>query len=273
MRLSIISDEISRDIVTSCELASDWGLKHIEVRMYHAARAPQGMSDGDFKTILKVASDHGIDIPSISPGLFKLRLDDPQIAEHRGDLRTRCLDMAEALGSQVMVVFPHVRPEGVQSDDTWSQEVVDDLRETVELAAARGLRVALENEKPCWGATGPSMIKLVDAIDHPSVGVNWDPCNHLAFNGEGHEPGYAAIRERIIHNHVKDATISPEGKLKMTVPGKGDIGWGEQVAALVADGYDGLIVVETHFTPKVASSHACVEAMRALILQAGETVQ
>ena len=269
MLLSIISDEISRDPLTACELAAAWGLRHIELRTHMLARAPLGMSDAQMAAVRKTAASCGLDIPSISPGLFKLRLDDPAISEHRGELRQRGLDLAEAVGATTIVVFPHLRPEGVHADDGWPTAVVEDLRETGELAAQRGVQVALETEAPCYGASGPSMARLVATIDHPAVGVNWDPANCYTYNGQDHREGYAAVRDQVVHVHVKDQLARADGQRQRVAPGEGAVGWAEQIRSLHADGYEGLVVVETHFGPKVAASERCVRAVQRLLAEAG----
>ena len=51
------------------------------------------------------------------------------------------------------------------------------------------------------------------------------------------------------------------------------MGWPEQVRALIADGYDGLAVIETHFPPKVAAGRACVQAIRRILDEAGESLE
>lgn len=272
MRLSIISDEISRDPLTAAEIAAEWGLRHLELRMHYATRAPRSMTDADFAAVAKAAASFGLDVPSISPGLFKLRRDDPEIAEHRGALRTRCLEMAEALGARVMVVFPYVRADREEPDDAWPEELVADFRETAELAAARDITIAVENEPICYAATGQSLARLLAEIDHPACGANWDPANAYAHTPQDFRAGYEALRGRIVHVHIKDHALGPDGKRRVVPPGEGEVGWREQVRALIADGYDGLAVIETHFTPRVAGSRACVQAMRAICEEAGEPI-
>ncbi len=273
MKLSIISDEISRDPMTAAEIAAEWGIPHLELRMFYGTRAPRNMTAGDIELVGKAAATFGLDVPSISPGLFKIRLDDEQIEEHRGELRVECLDMCEMLGASMMVVFPHIREEEDQPDDAWPDVVVEDLQETADLATERGISVALETEKPCYGASGQSMARLIDEIDRPNCGANWDPQNHFSYNGESFRPGYEALGDRIIHVHVKDALIDEDGKRHTVPPGQGEVDWQGQIAALVEDGYDGLMVIETHFAPKVAASSACAESLIALLEDAGEAVE
>ncbi len=270
MRLSIISDEISRDPSTAAEVACEWGLKHLELRSYYGTRAPRGMSEADMTAVAKAAGAFGLDVPSISPGLFKIRLDDPDIEDHRGALRVQCLDMAEMLGAKTMVVFPYLRRDRDEPEDRWPPEMVADFQETAELAAERGIVVAVENEPICYAATGGSMARLLDEIDRPNCGANWDAANHYVYRPEDFRAGYEALGERIVHVHAKDHAVDADGSRSTVPPGDGEVDWPGQIRALIADGYAGLVVVETHFTPRVAGSRACVAALRSILNEAGE---
>jgi sugar phosphate isomerase/epimerase len=273
MRLSIISDEISRDPMTAAELAGDWGIPHLELRMFYGTRSPRGMTAGDIELIGRAANTFGLDVPSISPGLFKIRPDDEGIDEHRGELRVQCLDMAEMLGAPTMVIFPYVRPDREDPEDQWPEQMVADFQETADLAAERDITVAVENEPICYAATGQSLAKLLDEIDRPNCGANWDPANHTANRREDFRAGYEALGDRIVHVHVKDAAFDEDGNRSIVAPGEGEVDWEGQLRALIADGYDGLTVIETHFTPKVASSRTCTEALIGLLDDLGEAVE
>ncbi|MBC7289245.1 MAG: sugar phosphate isomerase/epimerase, partial [Armatimonadetes bacterium] len=233
MRVSMLSDEISSDPITAAELAAEWGLKHFELRMYYRQRAPQGMSDRDMEWLRQAWADFGIDCPSISPGLFKVRLDDPSIGEHRGPLRERCFELAEALGAQIIVAFPPIMREGESWWD-WPPEVVDDFRETAEMAQKRGLKIALENEPVCYGGSGQALAKLISEINHPALGANWDPGNHTHATGEDHSDAYEMLRPFHIHTHVKDYA----GKHSRAIPpGEGAVGWVDQLRKMKQNGY------------------------------------
>lgn len=273
MRLSIISDEISRDPVTAAELAAEWGLKHLELRSYYGTRAPRGMSDADIHKVAQAAAGFGLDVPSISPGLFKLRRTDEEIAAHRGDLRLRCLEMAQMLGAEVMVVFPYVREDRDEPEDQWPHQLVTDFQETADLAAEHGIVVAVENEPVCYAATGQSLARLLDEVDRPNCGANWDPANHFTYRPEDFHAGYEALGDRIVHVHIKDRAVDEQGNCRTVPPGRGMVDWPGQLRALIDDGYDGLAVVETHFTPRVAGSRACVEAVLGILNELGEAVQ
>lgn len=265
MRISILSDEISVDPVAACEIASDWGLKYLEFRLWMNTRAPVGMSDGDMQRVRQVAADYGLSFPTISPGLFKLRLDSPEYAAHCGPFRERCFDLAEALGAEIVVLFPPL----CDSYDQWDQypeHVVEDLRACAEAAAQRNLTLALENEPACFGGSGQSLARLVAAINHPAMRANWDPGNHTNSTHEDFRAGYEALKPFHVHTHVKDYKVTGGSAVP---PGEGDVNWIGQLQALKDDGYDGLLVLETHFVPKIAGSKSCVDGLRDLLAQVG----
>lgn len=272
MRVSIISDEISRDPLTAAELAAQWGLKHLELRSHFGTRAPRGMSDADITAVARAADSFGLDVPSISPGLFKLSLDDPAIDEHRGELGVRCLEMAQMLGAGVMVIFPYFRTDRDEPEDVWPDVLVEDFQRVADLAAERGITIAVENEPICYAATGQSLARLLDEIDRPNCGANWDPANHFVYRPEDFRGGYEALGERIVHVHVKDHAVDDQGNRRTVPAGEGEVDWPGQVRALLGDGYQGLMVVETHFGPRVAGSEAATKALLAILEEAGESI-
>jgi len=269
MRISLLSDEISVDPVAACELAADWGLKHLEFRLWMTTRAPMGMSDGDMQRVRTVAGDFGLSFPSVSPGLFKLKLDDPDYESHCGAFQERCYDLAEALGAGIVVLFPPVCSTPGRWLD-WPYRVIDDLGHAAENAAKRGLVLALENEPVCYGGSGQALATLLAEIDHPNLKANWDPGNHTNATGYDFREGYEALKPYHVHTHVKDYQPGAAGAI---VPGEGAVDWPGQLAALKADGYEGLLVLETHFTPKIAGSKRCVERLRELLAAVGETAE
>ncbi|MHB8996188.1 MAG: sugar phosphate isomerase/epimerase family protein [Armatimonadota bacterium] len=269
MKVSILSDEISVDPVAACEIAASWGMKYLEFRLWMQSRGPVGMSDSDMSRTRKAADDYGISFPSISPGLFKLKMDDPAYVEHCGPFRERCYDLAETLGAGIVVLFPPLC-ESYDYWYDWPARVTDDMAEAAEAAGKRGLMLALENEPACYAGSGQSLAKLVSEINHPNLRANWDPGNHTHATGEDFRAGYEALKPWHIHTHVKDYTPSQS----MAVPpGEGGVDWAGQLAALNADGYDGLLVLETHFVPKIAGSKSCYENLCRMLADIGEGAQ
>ncbi len=270
MKLSVLSDEISTDPVAAAELASRWGIRHFELRGWMRCRAPGGMTLRDMEWTGRVCSDFGIDIPSISPGLFKVHIDDEtSLRRHRTSYKRRCFELAKTVGAQVIVVFPPIRREGDGWWD-WPPQVVEDMRCLAEEAAKLGLRIALENEPACYAGCGQALAELIRQIDHPNLGANWDPGNHAHATGEDFSDAYRQLQPFHIHTHVKDY---PGKGQRAVPPGEGIVNWLDQLRAMQQNGYNGLVVLETHFTPRIEGTQRCVERIKELFAEIGEPVE
>jgi sugar phosphate isomerase/epimerase len=267
MKLSILSDEVSQDFAEAAPYLQQWGVRFAELRGYEGRRAPRGMAEEDAAELRQIAADHGITFSSISPGLFKQRLDHAEMPQHRGDLQTRCLDLAEALGVGVMVVFPPIRGDR-QGPDDYPPQVVEDFRALAESAAARGLTVAVENEPICFACTGASLARFLASVGHPAACANWDLGNDLHSDERPFPDGYGCVKPYLAHVHVKD-NRRQGGKWQCVPAGEGEADWPGQLRALQAEGYGGFLVVETHFRPPVEGSERAVRALQGLLRQIG----
>jgi sugar phosphate isomerase/epimerase len=131
------------------------------------------------------------------------------------------------------------------------------------MTGAAGMRLAVEVENGFWADTGERTAAMLQAIDHPSLYVNWDPANTLEAGEQPFPGGYRAVRDRVAHVHFKDLVFEPGGGMRYAVNGEMD--WAGQIAALASDGYQGYISMESHMQPKVSSGKALVERLRELV--------
>jgi len=293
MRISIVTDELSADPETAIELGTDWGVRDFELRGYYSDRVP-AISAYQRRHLRTVLDDYGAQVIAVSPGLFKFPYpptDNPRaslawmereqhqswetaqslLRHHLDELLPAACDYAAELGAGMVVAFSFARPDS-QSPDPGAEPppgVVDSLRRAAELVAAHDLQLVIETEAGFWGDTGGNTAALVRAVDHPALGINWDPGNVVAAGAEPYPAGYAAVRGMVRHVHFKDARPAPGGE-----PGDepvwavdGVIDWAGQIDALAADGYQGYISIEHHMRPKVASARASLERLRMLIAQ------
>src|SRR5690606_36742884 len=126
------------------------------------------------------------------------------------------------------------------------------LHQAAELAGAAGMELLIEGEAGFWADTGARTAAIVQAVDHPALGINWDPGNAYEAGDLPYPDGYEAVRPYVRHVHFKDVRRLEDGAYRYAVHGA--IDWQRQIAALRADGYDGYISVETHMEPKVAAA-------------------
>lgn len=151
-----------------------------------------------------------------------------------GENLTQTIRAAELLGSRVILVafFRHDAPD-MTSEPSYGP-IVDMLRKVAPRAADAGVILGLENS-----LSPADNKKLVDLVDHPAVGVYYDPHN-MAYYGHAHQ-AIAGIellgKSRICMVHVKNGTNLLEEP--------GPIDWARALAALNHIGYEGWYVYET----------------------------
>ena len=126
--------------------------------------------------------------------------------------------------------------------DPEREVLLDRLRTTADAFAAEGVAVALETGQE----SAETLVAVLQDMDHPSIGVNFDPANMLLY-GMG-EP--VAALERLAtwvkQVHVKDARrSSTAGEWGEEVPaGQGEVDWNAFFGVLKARDLDVDLVIE-----------------------------
>lgn len=146
----------------------------------------------------------------------------------------RTIRAAEMLGSSVILLafFKQNAPD-MTSEESYGP-IVAMLQKTAKSAAAAGVVMGLENS-----LSPADNKKLVDLVDHPAVGVYYDPHN-MAYYGHADQaiPGIKLLgKERLAMVHVKN------GKLLLEEPGP--IDWAAAFREFNDIQYDGWYVYET----------------------------
>jgi sugar phosphate isomerase/epimerase len=283
MKISLITDELSADPETAIELGVEWGIRDFELRGYFTDRVPR-LSAYQKQRMRDVLDNYQARIIAIGPGLFKMPYppaaaprsslgwmdragyeawDDARgsVRYHLEELLPASLDYANELGANLLVTFGFERggaPPGAPPD-----EVLNTLRLAAERAAAAGLRLAVETEDGFWADTGARTAEMVRAINHPALGVNWDPGNSFFAGDLPYPDGYHQVRDYVRHVHFKDAMRDAAGTPHYVL--QGEIDWEGQIKALAADHYEGYISIETHLRPKVAGTRTLMERLQTLI--------
>lgn len=286
MKISIITDEVSADPETAIELAAAWGIREFELRGFYTDRAPE-LSQYQKQRLRDMLEDYEARVVALSPGLFKVAyptehaprtslgwMDRPGyeawaeakqvVFHHLNELLPASLEYANELGARLIVIFSFHRagaPPGPPPD-----EVLDCLSRAAERASAAGLQLAIETEEGFWADTGEHSAQVVRTINHPALGINWDPANSFCAGDDPYPEGYSHVRELVHHVHFKDAMRDPSGEAQFAL--HGEIDWAGQIQALADDGYDGYISVETHLRPKVDTARKSFERLRALVASA-----
>lgn len=270
MKLAIVSDEISPEFSTAVELGTDWGIRNFEIRSLSSGRLPY-ISERDRRELLRVKEEAGIEVTALSPGAFKVPVESEDVRRQMDDMLPRTYALAHALGVDKVVIFGFRKPKEMDGaacspQRNYPGRIVALLAEVAERAKQEGIRLVLENEPVCWADSGSTTAEMLREVGHENLWLNWDPCNALTAGGAPYPEEYEGLKDLIGHLHIKDAVRSVEGHRYVPV-GEGAVDWRGQLSALRRDGFEGHYTVETHFGPRVKASKACVDRLKALLLE------
>ena len=283
MNVSIITDELSSDPETAFELGLEWGVRHFELRGVFDARVPRLSAHSRYR-LVRAVRDLGVAVTALSPGLFKFPFPTAAPArynlvwmdaglfgawhdrralldDHLRNLLPETLDLAAEIGAGAIIAFSFSR-DGLPGGEA-PAGVVEVLREASERCAAAGLELLVETEEGHWADTGERSAALVRRVGHAALGINWDPANALIDGDTPFPVGYGFARPFVRNVHFKDARRFTDGT--WTLLAEGDVDWAGQIAALATDGFAGVIAVEPHLFPSVASTRRALARLSDLL--------
>jgi len=109
-------------------------------------------------------------------------------------------------------------------------------------AAEHGIGLLLETGQE----TADSLRHLLETLNHPALGVNFDPANMILYGKGDPIKAIGTLAPWIRHIHVKDALATREpGKWGTEVPwGDGEVGQKAFLEALQKIGYRGALAIE-----------------------------
>jgi sugar phosphate isomerase/epimerase len=286
MKISVVTDEVSSDPETAFEILRSWGVENVELRGIDDSRYPV-VSDYWKVRLPQLLEEFGLRVIAISPGLFQVAApgrtrpplffnrggdmravrdvlnDEARLADHLQQLLPASIDAAKQLGARSIICFAFFSRQDHTDSARVSDAAIQVMRYAAEKVAEAGLMLNIEVSEPSQRTAD-----LVRRVDHPALGINWDP--GAAYQGGEEVPypdGFSQLRSFIRHVHFKDVTTEP-GTGARTVVVDGVIDWRGAFAALREDGFDGYISVETHRRPKIDSTYRMLERLRRLVPEA-----
>jgi sugar phosphate isomerase/epimerase len=277
--IAAITDEFSPDLDTALEPMEEIGMKAAELRVVNGKNI-MDLSDAELDHVRDTLRSRGFQIISIASPLLKCVLpnappvdtrfqqdifaskhtfeDQPRLTEH-------AFDVAGRMGARIVRVFSYWRTvDPGQCFDA----VTSALSALAEKAAKHDLIVGLENEHACNIGTAAETARVLDRVKHPNLMVVWDPANAYVAGENPFPGGYRLLPpDRIVHVHAKDCEVHDQ-KPEWGPLGTRAIDWKGQIAALLADGYQGHISLETHWPGpngnKLEGSRICGWNLRGL---------
>lgn len=284
IRPAVITDEISQDFERSLDVMLEYGVRDAELRGLWDVNVLD-LSPAQLRRARTALDGRGMRVCGIASPIYKCDLFDSDAAagphprrpaaDHTLDqqltLLERGIELCEYFNTKLIRVFAFWRQRPLDAEAL--RLIVAALLPGVRRAEQAGVTLGLENEHACMLGTGAEIAAALREIPSPGLRAVWDPGNAF-FAGERPFPdGYQAIRDRIAHVHIKDAARDADGKPCWTVVGAGQIDFAGQLAALLQDGYQGCVSLETHYQAPGGdpeeSTRLCLDGLTRLLGEAG----
>ena len=243
----VITDEISQDFKTAAGLASKYRLDGVELRSVWEKQCHE-LNSKDIREIKKVLADAGLSVCGISSPFFKCHIgDDAEIGRHMEILK-RCIQLAYHLETGIIRGFTFWKSGGFEEN---IGRIAEKFDMPLKILDKERITLALESDPSVFATNADKLAQMIVRINSPYIKALWDPGNDI-YDPDGEIPypdGYRTIKAHMVHMHLKDASRLPTGKIKGMPVGEGQVDYKGQFQALINDGYNGFIVLETHYRP------------------------
>jgi D-psicose/D-tagatose/L-ribulose 3-epimerase len=191
------------------------------------------------------------DLPIISIACVAVGLIDfnPSVQRFHVERCRRYLDLAyEYSARNVLLVLGEYiwEQQVIKPEDQW-QAGVANVRQLGEYAAGLGLEIALELEpfRLSLVRDVDSMVRFLDAVEHPAVRANID-VSHLQLSGVKPEE-LRRLQGKAIHVHLSDCDGKVHGDLP---PGRGVVDFVPYLQAIKDLHIDGALSIELEYSPE-----------------------
>lgn len=181
----------------------------------------------------------------------------------------RVIEVADGLGTRTInTVAP--MPHGVRvpplktlpTAQVWTAEIdpgfdarvawerlVEMAGRVMGIVEQAGMRYAMEAHPYRHVSSAASMLRLLDRVPSPALGMNFDP-SHMFPCGDMPQLAIRELGSRVFHCHFSDNDALTNAHWR---PGRGKIDWRAVLEALRDVGFDGTISIELEDVPGVAT--------------------
>lgn len=278
-RFGAVTDELDDDLERALAIGRDLGITEVELNNLWGRNVVE-LAEEELARAERALGAAGAPVAAIDPPCFKPCVldhlpvgrvaEDPEVARHL-ELLDRALALARRFDAPFVRVFSFRRsgivglgnpsprlPEGGPIPEEMLDRIAEGLREAARRAEEAGVTLLLENVRSCWANTGVNTAAVLEAVDSPALRALWDPANDYVSGGVPYPYGYQAVRPHMLHVHVKDARVVDRaiGLTAWAPIGEGEVDYRGQVRALLEDGYQGVLALETHWRAAAGSAES-----------------
>ena len=241
--LGVITDEVTQDIFEAASFCKKYGLECMEVRSVND-RSPFDFIDSDIEDIKKACALYDLKLCAISAPLYKCDIDDEAAIKSHIDNFRVCAKRAVSMGAKFIRGF-----------DFWDNgssvtERAEKYKAIAEICEEYDITCVLESDPSVHASTPDKLAELLAEINHPRIRALFDPGNEIWVTGKASENAYELLKPYLAHIHIKDADLL-DGKPDAVKVGTGIVDYKALFSRLIADGYSGSVMLETHYRKNV----------------------
>jgi len=262
--LAVFSDDIDQDLNRALDVIEDLGVKWVEIRsawgknlVFH--------TDEKLNEIVQTIHHRGLRVGCVAAPIFKSRLEgrgeasgqlfhaeEQDSPAQQMEMISKAARIARLFETPLVRCFSFWRI-GDDPSAIWP-DLLEQFRPAVEIAGDEGIILVMENDFEVNLGSGKQAARFIEEIGSPHLRLLWDPGNAYFVGETPYPDGYQAGKHLIAHVHVKDAIRDPDtGQPHWVTLGAGEVDLLGNLRALKADGYEGVVTMENHFTPPGAS--------------------
>jgi sugar phosphate isomerase/epimerase len=261
MKIGFVTDEISPDINTALTKCAEWEIDTVEIRSLLSGRLPY-ISDEEKSSLLNLKKKFGIKVSAISPGIFRFGFGEK--GKLKDDFEKTLPDsirFCELLECKKMIIFGFRRTD--LNDESDLDDVINEFGKIAEIASKYDIKIAIENGYDSWCKESKRILKIMNTVNLPNLGINWDPGNGVGDTEKPFPDTYEKIKNYIFNLHVKDTKYN--NGFTCHVIGEGDIDWDGQIKSILTDIPDINMSIETHCEPLIENSEKNLKKLKMLV--------
>jgi len=242
-----LADEAAPSIDRQIEAHQVLGWTHIELRLVRGINVV-GLPDEAFEQIARKVEAAGLRVDCLSSEIANwARPISGDFSRDVADLK-RAIPRMRRLGTRYIRIMSY--PNDGWPESQWKREVIRRLRKLTQIAEDAGIVLLHENCAGWGGLRWQNTLELLEAMDSPAFRLLFDTGNPVAEGLDSWE-FYQAIREHIVHVHIKDARRE-DSKVQFTFPGEGEGRLRAILGDLRSRGYQGALSIEPHLAQIVS---------------------
>ncbi|MCW3053163.1 MAG: Sugar phosphate isomerase/epimerase [Chthonomonadales bacterium] len=225
------------------ELATGPGSKHIDTNTFDAKAADD---------VMNLMIKRNLQISGLA-AYTNVTDGDPERRKKNIETVHNAITAASLLGIDVVCCMAGMPVPGKDRFKTIEEDCKEVFPPLIEYAAEKKVKLAMEN----WTATNIQNLahweRIFEVLPYENFGLNFDP-SHLHWQDIDYIEAVDRFGKRIFHSHGKDTEIKTHRKRivgnqgsgwwRYVIPGLGQIQWGQYIAALRRNGYNGVISIE-----------------------------